>query len=1270
MKKILSLLALLMLCIVGANAEKVIYYYANGITSANSVTLAEGVTLAITGNTGKSVSSGNSIKVDGTSYKSIKLSNGAQNTLTLPKAAKAITFYSYVNADDGEAYWKEVNGVEYDAETSGGVMTSFKNGNNPDVRTFTFAIPTDTITFTNAGKQLCYVMEVEYVVKQSVTFTKPNDWEKVYVWAWNGSGDASVNIFDQWPGLELTANDEDKYVWETTASPEHLLFNDGGNNQTSDFDFFDGAEYTVNGIAYSAMTLVGDLAGAWEIANGWAMNHSTEDTNVWTVTKENITLSPGDYGFKAVANGAWGICDIPATSGENYILNITAKGIYTITATVNTNDKSMNIVAEKTANVPIEGMTVVGTFLGLEGDANWAFENGWTLDKDTVNASLWSLTREDVELKVGEYSYKIVANADWNDYQLPKEGNATFTCEEDGVYKLEFTANTESGEFSCIPTKAAEINPIYIYAVVGEGGIFTARWDEANTTDQMTLDEESGLYTWTVKNALLEPQAIQLKVIKKAVNVTEETIWYPEQNYIIEIPEAGYYTITVTFDAEKGEVAATKTMREIPVYADNNVYFWESPDGVQDQNGGTAVHNNGERVNYFTADYYTICLNGKNDYSTDVITITLKDGVSLEVGDQISITAFRNKDTSGKKSGARLKFDSGKTIDTGNGTEFVNINAAVSGSDEYGTEPNTITIEAPAAAEGSKTIQLTRSQTGTNLFITKIDITRPAPTRVIDDGAYYLMDANSGRLITANGYDSEGSPVIFACDTITGTYTITGANIFKDVNWSVRSTGDGLTCFISAIIDGEKKYVVCGSDNVMLSTEPAEWQPIPAEYWENEVLSYNIAGSADLCGVEWDANANKMTKNTETGLYEWTAKDITVSNDVKPEFKVAVNNTINQETVAWYPEMDNWIITPDVTGSEGIFNIIITFNNATKEIAVAAEKQEPVLNTYAATFTTNAGWEKVYAYAWSGEGDNAVKFLGDWPGTELKADSLGTYTVTIEAAVAPEKIIFNNGVEVADKQQTEDLAFEDGKAYEYIAPVEYLLGDANIDGEVTTSDAVLAVSFVLKAETPTEVQFLAADVDKSNDITVSDAKGIVNIALEIVPETEPETNGARMFGGDNYLTMDGQTVNLTNAIGFAGFQMDVTLTAGAQFNGVQLAERAAGMMLAYNRIGENTWRIIALSLDNSLISGNDGALLTLNIMGNGNISVNNVEFTDAAARAYVLGFNGEATGINSVNGNNAEADVYNMNGVRINTMHKGMNIIRNANGEVKKILIK
>ena len=141
-------------------------YYWDNFTKANLQTFADNATIQITGNLSKNIESGSSIKIDGKSYTSMKLSNGAQNTYVAPDgyAATKVVFFSYVNKDaqtDRPAYWKEVGGVDYDIITSGGELMSFKDGANPDFRTYEFSSPVRSFTFTNSGEQLCYVMAVE-----------------------------------------------------------------------------------------------------------------------------------------------------------------------------------------------------------------------------------------------------------------------------------------------------------------------------------------------------------------------------------------------------------------------------------------------------------------------------------------------------------------------------------------------------------------------------------------------------------------------------------------------------------------------------------------------------------------------------------------------------------------------------------------------------------------------------------------------------------------------------------------------------------------------------------------------------------------------------------------------------------------------------------------------------------------------------------------------------------------------------------------------------
>ena len=194
---------------------------------------------------------------------------------------------------------------------------------------------------------------------------------------------------------------------------------------------------------------------------------------------------------------------------------------------------------------------------------------------------------------------------------------------------------------------------------------------------------------------------------------------------------------------------------------------------------------------------------------------------------------------------------------------------------------------------------------------------------------------------------------------------------------------------------------------------------------------WDVADATERYAVyAFNGNGNawvNMTAAEEEGVF--TAK---VSDDYTGIILARMNGEVAENN--W----DNkWNQTADIDFATIADNTLFTITGwdegddakSTYETSEYKKTPEPVLNTYTATFTTNAGWEKVYAYAWSGDGESATKFLGDWPGTELTAAD-GVYTATIEAEAAPEKIIFNNG-NSGEGNQTADLAFENGKAYTY-----------------------------------------------------------------------------------------------------------------------------------------------------------------------------------------------------------------------------------------------
>ena len=162
------------------------------------------------------------------------------------------------------------------------------------------------------------------------------------------------------------------------------------------------------------------------------------------------------------------------------------------------------------------------------------------------------------------------------------------------------------------------------------------------------------------------------------------------------------------------------------VNAQTTLYSWESPEGTPVESGGTIayVNGDGDRLNYANSGYYTICLNGKkanvNDAAASAnagkMVVTLDQ--ALAVGDVISITAYITKNES-KEANAYIIFADGVDAESPVFGDAENIHENFNGA--IGTK----TVSVPEGAAGVKSITMTRgSKAGTNIFITKLTITR------------------------------------------------------------------------------------------------------------------------------------------------------------------------------------------------------------------------------------------------------------------------------------------------------------------------------------------------------------------------------------------------------------------------------------------------------------------------------------------------------------------------------------------------------------------
>lgn len=262
---------------------------------------------------------------------------------------------------------------------------------------------------------------------------------------------------------------------------------------------------------------------------------------------------------------------------------------------------------------------------------------------------------------------------------------------------------------------------------------------------------------------------------------------------------------------------------------------------------------------------------------------------------------------------------------------------------EFGTEGY-------PAGKYNLTFTVNTKEHSLTLTAQKVEEVKP----IIPDGTYYVMNSNTGAVVNAEGaIDVKGAPITFAFDATAKTYTITGAEFFAGKQWTVANMYDDMPGYfaITTVVEGATKYLTVDADSKLTLADVADdnavWIVLEKAYWEDIMNStYTIAGTKNLTGTEndWDiVKANQMKYNEETQLFEITYKGITVTNDVKPEFKVVKTPMEGEKT--WFPTGDNsnWVITPEVLGGEGEYDITITFDPSdAKEIKVSGLKIEDI----------------------------------------------------------------------------------------------------------------------------------------------------------------------------------------------------------------------------------------------------------------------------------------------------------------------------------------
>lgn len=300
-----------------------------------------------------------------------------------------------------------------------------------------------------------------------------------------------------------------------------------------------GATYTVAG----DQTVLGSH---WDIND--ANNEMTLVDGVYTLVKENLTLSAGNYEYKVVKDHNWDAMPI----ANNLKFTVSGNGIYNVTFTFNESVgiSSISAVADKKGDAEIDPtVSIKGSWDG------WNAEVKFTLAEDKKSATVKKI------MDAKTYEFKVIVNGGWrsNGGTINRENpsaagitenlNANINLVADMPGEYTFTWTFETNTFAV--TFPEESIPIeHTYTVAGTpASLFGTEWDPSNADNDMTKQED-GSYKWEQKNLALAVGEIKFKVV-------EDRDWanaYPASDYVLNITEAATYTLTITYN--NGEVSA------------------------------------------------------------------------------------------------------------------------------------------------------------------------------------------------------------------------------------------------------------------------------------------------------------------------------------------------------------------------------------------------------------------------------------------------------------------------------------------------------------------------------------------------------------------------------------------------------------------------------------------------------------------------------------------------------------------------------------------
>lgn len=245
-----------------------------------------------------------------------------------------------------------------------------------------------------------------------------------------------------------------------------------------------------------------------------------------------------------------------------------------------------------------------------------------------------------------------------------------------------------------------------------------------------------------------------------------------------------------------------------------------------------------------------------------------------------------------------------------------------------------------------------------------------------------------------------------------------------------------------------------------------------------------------------------------------------------------------------------------------------------------------------------------------------------------------------------------------------------------------ILGDVNGDGKFSSTDisAILDVIATQEGNEPAEEMLKRADLNNDGSISVADAVLLIQklmgdpndgeavlsrLASRAMPDAVVRIQAldAGREGQSRHVQ-----INLVNSVDFVAGQFDIKLPAGMQILSESLSDRTEGMTLQTGDPASNIHRVVFLSENLRELEGNEGIVFDLEVIGDGNIYIENALFADVNGIEY-RGSDPGTTGIDGVLNTLSEGahKIYDAAGRMMNKLQQGVNIITNGKGKGTKV---